>query len=108
MLCYPNFNYLGVSFILAVPCIYAETSRFVSKPGQQVNYHDTNKLIRVGGGGEEDAFPLLAVNTKEKTLAIAESHAHQEKTHGAVPGTESEISNPGPISRHTKYGKHGE
>lgn len=27
---YPNFNYLGVSFILAVPCVYAETSRFVS------------------------------------------------------------------------------
>lgn len=70
--------------------------------------HDTNELIRVGGGGEEDAFPLLAVNTKAKTLAIAESHAHQEKTHGAVPGTESEISNPGPISRHTKYGHYGE
>ncbi len=42
------------------------------------------------------------------TLAITESHAHQEKAYGAVPGTQSEISNPGPISRHTKYGRHGE
>jgi hypothetical protein len=46
--------------------------------------------------------------TKNQPLAIAESHAHQEKTHGAVPRTESEISNPGSISRHTKYGQHGE
>lgn len=74
----------------------------------KVNYHDTNKLIRVGGVDKKMHFHYWLTIPKKKTLAIAESHAHQEKTHGAVPGTESEISNPGPISRHTKYGQHGE
>lgn len=41
-------------------------------------------------------------------FSLAEGHAHEEETHGVVSGTQSEVSDFGQISGHTKYKQYGE
>lgn len=41
-------------------------------------------------------------------FSFAEGHAYKEETYGTVSGAESEISNFGQISGHTKYKQYGE
>lgn len=41
-------------------------------------------------------------------LSFAEGYAYKEEAHGAVSGTQSEISNFGQISGYTKYKQSGE
>ena len=42
------------------------------------------------------------------SFSFAEGHAYKEEAYGTVSGTQSEVSNFGQISGHTKYKQSGE